>query len=114
MSGDQTLSLSFDNGPTPGITDRVLEVLDRSNVKATFFVIGDRLRDPAAARLLDKIGETGHRIGNHTLSHSVAFGERLDERYARNEIEDAQALIGHWIDLRTETCAKEISNSSRV
>ena len=99
---------------TPGITDRVLEVLDRSNVKAIFFVIGDRLRDPAAARLLDKIGETGHRIGNQTLSHSVAFGERLDERYARNEIEDAQALIAHWIDLRTETCAKEISNSSRV
>ena len=76
--------------------------------------MGDRLRDPAAARLLDKIGETGHRIGNHTLSHSVAFGERLDGRYARNEIEDAQALIGHWIDLRTETCAKEISSSSRV
>ena len=95
---------------TPGITDRVLEVLDPSNVKATFFVMGDRLRDPAAARLLDKIGETGHRIGNQTLSHSVAFGER----YARNEIEDAQALIGHWIELKTETCAKEISSSSRV
>jgi peptidoglycan/xylan/chitin deacetylase (PgdA/CDA1 family) len=76
----------------------VLEVLDRCNLKATFFVIGDQLRDPAAARLLDKVGEAGHGIGNHTLSHSVAFGDRPDERFARDEIEDAQALIGHWGD----------------
>jgi peptidoglycan/xylan/chitin deacetylase (PgdA/CDA1 family) len=43
------LSLTFDNGPTPGITERILEVLARHGLRVTFFVIGEKLRDKAAA-----------------------------------------------------------------
>jgi peptidoglycan/xylan/chitin deacetylase (PgdA/CDA1 family) len=63
------LTLTFDNGPTPGITERVLDILARHGWPATFFVIGRQLRDPAAAALLPKIEQAGHRIGNHTLNH---------------------------------------------
>jgi peptidoglycan/xylan/chitin deacetylase (PgdA/CDA1 family) len=88
------VTLSFDNGPTPGITEGVLEVLARYGVLSTFFVIGQRLELPTNAALLQVITAAGHRVGNHTWSHSVAFGDRLDAAYAREEIDRAQALIG--------------------
>jgi peptidoglycan/xylan/chitin deacetylase (PgdA/CDA1 family) len=44
------LSLSFDNGPTPGITERVLDVLARHGLRVTFFVVGQKLRNNAAGR----------------------------------------------------------------
>jgi hypothetical protein len=90
------LSLTFDNGPTPGITERVLEVLARHGLRVTFFVIGEKLRDKAAAGLLAEIAAAGHWIGNHTLTHSVALGDRNDAAYVRTEIEEAQALVGTW------------------
>jgi peptidoglycan-N-acetylglucosamine deacetylase len=49
------LTLTFDNGPTPGVTERVLDILAHYRLPATFFVIGRRLRDPAAAALLPMI-----------------------------------------------------------
>jgi peptidoglycan/xylan/chitin deacetylase (PgdA/CDA1 family) len=88
------LTLTFDNGPTPGITERVLDVLARHGLQATFFVIGKQLRNQAAAALLPKIELAGHRIGNHTLNHQVALGDRPDAAYAWAEIDEAQALIG--------------------
>jgi peptidoglycan-N-acetylglucosamine deacetylase len=83
------LSLTFDKGPTPGITERILEVLARHRLRVTFFVIGERLRDRAAAGLLAEMTAAGHWIGNHTLTHSVALGDRPDAAYARTEIEEA-------------------------
>ena len=92
------VTLSFDNGPTPGITEGVLEVLARHGLFSTFFVIGQRLEAPRNAALLQAISAAGHWIGNHTWSHSVAFGDRPDEAYAREEIDRAQALIGEFAD----------------
>src|ERR1700704_1037967 len=60
------LSLSFENGPTPGITERILEVLARHGLRITFFVIGEKLRDKAAAGLPAEMAAAGHWIGNHT------------------------------------------------
>src|SRR3979411_1033479 len=90
------LSLTFDNGPTPGITERILEVLARHGLRVTFFVIGEKLRDKGAAGLLAKVAAAGHWIGNHTLTPSVALGDRPDAAYARTEIEEAQSLVGTW------------------
>jgi peptidoglycan/xylan/chitin deacetylase (PgdA/CDA1 family) len=90
------VTLSFDNGPTSGITEGVLEVLARYGVLSTFFVIGQRLEAPRNAALLQAISAAGHWIGNHTWSHSVAFGDRPDAAYAREEIDRAQALIGEF------------------
>ncbi len=88
------VTLSFDNGPTPGITDRVLEILDRERILSTFFVIGRNLLDPAAAALARTARSAGHWIGNHTFTHTVALGDRPTANYAEEEISKAEALIG--------------------
>jgi peptidoglycan-N-acetylglucosamine deacetylase len=88
------VTLSFDNGPTPGITDRVLDILSRAGIRATFFVIGRKLEDPAAAALMREAHGAGHWIGNHTLTHSIAFGDRPDAAYAALEIGETQKRIG--------------------
>jgi len=88
------VTLTFDNGPTPGLTDRVLEALDRVGILATFFVIGRNLADPSARALMRDAHRAGHWIGNHTLTHTVALGDLPDAGYATTEIGETQALIG--------------------
>lgn len=59
--------LTFDDGPTPEITDWVLQELAKFNFKATFFLIGDNIRKyPETAQ---NILQEGHTIGNHTFNH---------------------------------------------
>ena len=88
------VTLTFDNGPTPGITEQVLEVLDRAKIRATFFVLGKKLAAPPALALARDAHAAGHWIGNHTLTHSVALGDDPDADYAAREIGETQALIG--------------------
>lgn len=64
----QRVALTFDDGPTPGGTDRILDVLHELKVPATFFAIGQNVqRHPD---LLRRIDAEGHLIGNHTFDHS--------------------------------------------
>src|SRR5260370_5620278 len=88
------VTLSFDNGPTSRVTARVLDILRRANIRTTFFVIGKKLEHPDACALAHAAHEAGHWIGNHTLTHSVAFGDRPDADYAAVEIGETQARIG--------------------
>jgi peptidoglycan/xylan/chitin deacetylase (PgdA/CDA1 family) len=68
----KAIALTFDDGPEPGTTPRILDVLKEKNVKATFFVIGKKaLKHP---ELLRRIVDEGHIIGNHTFSHSYFLG----------------------------------------
>jgi peptidoglycan-N-acetylglucosamine deacetylase len=92
------ITLTFDNGPTPGVTEPVLEILARHGAQATFFIIGQKLLDKSSAGLLGEIKSAGHWVGNHTMSHSVAFGERLGATEACREIDEAQSHIGIWPD----------------
>jgi len=65
--GARQLALTYDDGPNHPHTLRLLEVLARHNVKATFFVIGRHLKQrPDIARELVR---AGHIVGNHTFSH---------------------------------------------
>lgn len=59
--------LTFDDGPTPEITEWVLEQLKNYNAKATFFCIGKNIA--AHTDIFHKIIKDGHRIGNHTFDH---------------------------------------------
>jgi len=61
------VALTFDDGPVPNATDRVLEILANAKVKATFFVIGSNVEK--APQLLRRIDEQGHLIGNHSYEH---------------------------------------------
>lgn len=59
--------LTFDDGPTPEITEWVLEELKKHNVKATFFCIGNNIQK--YPELFQKVINEGHTIGNHTFDH---------------------------------------------
>jgi len=64
---DRVVALTFDDGPDPFHTPRVLAVLDELQVKATFFMIGRNVeRYPAVAR---EVLRRGHEVGNHSYSH---------------------------------------------
>lgn len=61
------LALTFDDGPNPDATPRLLESLARRQVRATFFLIGEYVRQQPA--LTRQIAAAGHVIGNHTMTH---------------------------------------------
>jgi peptidoglycan/xylan/chitin deacetylase (PgdA/CDA1 family) len=66
-SGSKLLALTYDDGPNDPWTPRLLEVLARHDVRATFFMLGRYVRQrPNIAR---QVAEAGHAIGNHTFSH---------------------------------------------
>ena len=88
------VTLSFDNGPEPAVTPRVLDVLAQFGVKATFFVLGAKLADPASRAVAKRAHAEGHWIGNHTKTHAVPLGRVFDDRVVLEEILDTQALIG--------------------
>ena len=61
------LALTFDDGPNPTWTPRLLDVLARNHVRATFFLLGSRAQ--AQPELVRRIADAGHLIGNHSWSH---------------------------------------------
>ena len=65
------LAITFDDGPNPAITPKLLELLDRHKAKATFFLVGKYVR--AAPGLAKEILACGHVIGNHTETHPNLF-----------------------------------------
>jgi peptidoglycan/xylan/chitin deacetylase (PgdA/CDA1 family) len=88
------LTLTFDNGPWPGVTEYVLDLLAARGVHATFFVVGQNLRAPGARALAQRAVDEGHWIGNHTLTHSVQLGEPgADAQLHLREIGVAQDLV---------------------
>jgi peptidoglycan-N-acetylglucosamine deacetylase len=89
------LTLTFDNGPEPGVTPRVLDILASRGIKSTFFVIGEKLADPERRRLATRAHDQGHWIGNHTYTHSVPLGRQSDPLAAEHEIGRTQAAIGN-------------------
>lgn len=87
------LTLTFDNGPEPEVTPRVLEILAERGIKATFFVIGEKLADIERRKLAQRACDEGHWIGNHTYTHTIPLGQQPDADTAEREIGRTQALI---------------------
>jgi peptidoglycan/xylan/chitin deacetylase (PgdA/CDA1 family) len=85
----RVVALTFDDGPTPGFTERVLSILNQNHVRATFFVIGGDLQKYPA--LGHRIVAAGHELGNHTYSHQRMIGKSF--RFVRSEVERTDALI---------------------
>jgi peptidoglycan-N-acetylglucosamine deacetylase len=61
------LALTFDDGPNPAWTPRLLDILAQHNVRATFFMVGKFVK--AERELARRVADAGHLIGNHTWSH---------------------------------------------
>ncbi len=61
------IALTFDDGPHPTLTPKILEILVRYNIPATFFMVGQNILNyPQAARA---VIDAGHEVGNHTFTH---------------------------------------------
>jgi peptidoglycan/xylan/chitin deacetylase (PgdA/CDA1 family) len=64
---EKAVYLTFDDGPIPEITPWVLDLLDKYQIKATFFMVGDNVRKHP--KEFQMVLERGHRVGNHTFNH---------------------------------------------
>jgi peptidoglycan/xylan/chitin deacetylase (PgdA/CDA1 family) len=84
------VALTFDDGPDPEVTPRVLDLLDGAGMKATFFAIGRHAR--AHPRLTAEIARRGHRVENHTDTHPHLFS-CYPAGLLRREVEGAQEAI---------------------
>ncbi len=65
--GERAVALTFDDGPDPEHTPRVLDILGRHGIHGAFFLIGERTR--RAPDVVRRIAAEGHDLGNHTWSH---------------------------------------------
>jgi len=84
------VALTFDDGPDPDVTPRVLQLLDTHGAKASFFCIGERAA--AFPELVRDIARRGHSVENHSERHSTRFGW-YGAGALRRELEGAQAII---------------------
>lgn len=81
--------LTFDDGPDPYFTERVLDVLAAARVQASFFLLGEAVeRHP---NLVYRMAREGHSIGNHSFSHRHPWVQ--DEGQARSEVRRTSEVI---------------------
>lgn len=73
--------LTFDDGPTPQVTDYVLDQLEKHQAKASFFCIGKNVHE--YPQIMDRLKSFGHTIGNHTYNHYHCYKHSL-ESYLQN------------------------------
>ena len=83
------LALTFDDGPNPAITPALLDLLDKYNAKATFFMIGRFVRE--CPELTREVAARGHLIGNHTQTHPNLFW--LGPHAIRSELQQCQSAL---------------------
>lgn len=97
---EKIVYLTFDDGPTPGVTEKILDVLKQYDVKGTFFVVGKEI--PKREEILKRMHNEGHGIGLHTYSHNYKrvyssydiFIEEMDQTQAKiNEVLGEQLQI---------------------
>jgi peptidoglycan-N-acetylglucosamine deacetylase len=86
--GQKVIALTFDDGPWPESTAQVLDILRENNVKGTFFVVGQNIKN--YPELLKRVAAEGHVIGNHTWHHRYHF---MNPQVAAYEVANTTDLI---------------------
>jgi len=92
--GARRVALTFDDGPDPRWTPRVLDALGAAGVRGTFFLVGERAE--RAPEVVKRMAAEGHEIGNHSWSHRSLWlcGPRATEREIRRAHDRIGALAG--------------------
>jgi len=90
------VALTFDDGPNPAVTPQLLDLLDRYDVRGTFFLIGRHVR--ACRALTAEIAARGHTIGNHTDTHPNLLWQ--SRRRILDELERCDASIADATGVR--------------
>lgn len=78
---EKAVYLTFDDGPIPEVTPWVLDQLDKYEIKATFFMVGDNIHKHP--EVFQMVIDRGHRVGNHTYNHIRGF-EYSNSEYLEN------------------------------
>lgn len=89
-TSEPAIALTFDDGPHPEYTPRVLDLLREHNAKATFFIVGQSAENHPG--LIQRIKDEGHALANHTHTHRAM--PRLSSRERRGEVRQCAAAIG--------------------
>ena len=91
--GSKKLALTFDDGPNDPHTLHLLDVLARHRVYASFFMVGQFVRQrPAIARA---VAEAGHAVGNHSLSHPNLIFKSASQ--TRRELQDCEQILSDTV-----------------
>ena len=89
--------LTFDDGPNPNITPKVLDILEEENIKASFFVIGKSVK--SYPNIVKRAYDDGHFIANHGYSHDNSLLYKTKENFI-NEIKKTDIEIGKALDIK--------------
>lgn len=87
---EPVIALTFDDGPHPEYTPRVLDLLGKYNAKATFFVVGQLAEQYPA--VIERIRAEGHALGNHTYTHAAM--SLIKGRERRKELRACEKVLG--------------------
>lgn len=93
---EKVIALTFDDGPWPETTEKILATLKQEKVKATFYMIGQPLK--SFPEIGKKVLADGHVIGNHTLHH---WYKHMTPLVAQREIEDTAKIIKEVLNVET-------------
>lgn len=96
VAGQRSVWLTFDDGPKPGTTPKVLDVLAAHGITAVFFLIGKQAA--LHPELVKRIAREGHRIGNHTYNHPKLTS--LSRARVKEEIVKTEQLIKPYVSGR--------------
>src|ERR1035437_9519958 len=77
---EKVIYLTFDDGPVPEVTPQVLDLLDKYELKATFFSVGENIQK--YPETYSEVIRRGHRTANHTFNHLKGFSVSSDEYVA--------------------------------
>lgn len=95
--GHNEIILTFDDGPTPGVTNKVLDVLKMYNVKAAFFVIGKNAQKHPD--LMKRIVDEGHIVANHSMTHTALRDLSFFtwKKKVRSEVYEAHTVLAPYM-----------------
>ncbi len=86
-----SVAITFDDGPIPGRTEAILEILKSHQVSAAFFCIGNRVE--ANPELTRRISEEGHLIGNHSFWHEATFDLQTAGSISKELVDTDQSIL---------------------
>src|SRR5204863_5582572 len=103
----KTFVLTFDDGPHPRYTDRILEILKKNQVKSVFFELGtnlgtlkhNKIQATRAASAARHVVESGYAVGSHGFSHSLL--PKLSDREIASEIDETNRFFASVVNVRT-------------
>ena len=102
VSGDPEIIFTFDDGPSPSTTIKVLDILAAHHIHAVFFLVGEMAgsENKKVPKIIERILHDGHVIGTHTMTHKDLC-KLKDEAKANREIDDGKATVERVAGLRT-------------